>query len=214
MYTINSGVALRNLFCIKAIDTFVQEFGVYTVEHRKKNSMARAITLLVFLLVAHVLAGRRKSSGRCSLADVSELGGSSSAMLSTFQECLPQFVSESNLEVMEECSIKAFAPESVSKGCKRCALQFLDDNELNLKLCFVKCQGVSSMANPCLKCKDELIAEWDSACFPSDTYQLDESKSSTVVSELSVVLMCIVVIFGRVWLYFCVCTVNFHFVAN
>ena len=128
--------------------------------------MARILKLVAWKIL-EASARRRAAANRCSDDDVAQLGGSGTAIVATLESCLPDTITESNMDIVEACTILVFTPENITERCQKCALSFLEESELNLKLCVVKCSGSSKTSNPCLKCKADVSSSWEAGCFPS-----------------------------------------------
>lgn len=158
------------------------------------KKMARLELVIFVMIVGIVVARRRKVPEGCNTDDITQFGGSAAQMMSSFERCLPEVVNESNMDVVEGCAITTFSPDNISDRCKKCGMTFLDNNELNLKLCFVKCSGEAKSTNPCRKCKDEIQLEWDTSCFsnasgqPQDAYD-DKGVSSPIIIYVVVTIL-------------------------
>jgi hypothetical protein len=118
----------------------------------------------VFLSGVH---SRRKSTTRCGTDDIHYLGGGGMGVVNSLTSCIPDAVSEANLEQIESCVEMSFIPVSLSEDCNRCSIAYLESHELELKSCLMKCSGPARSSNMCQKCKDTIGTSWDEACLPT-----------------------------------------------
>lgn len=122
---------------------------------------------------------RRKSTTRCGTDDIHFLGGGGMGVVTSLTSCIPDVVSESNLEQIESCVEMSFIPVSLSKDCNRCSIAYLENHELELKSCLMKCSGSAQGSNMCQKCKDTIETSWDEACLPRSEADQVQSHDST-----------------------------------
>jgi hypothetical protein len=134
-------------------------------------------------------ARRNTSSRRCTESDIDQLGGGSAAIISSLETCVPDIITESTMNLIEGCVEVAFVPENLSQNCKACSLKFLENQELELKSCLMKCSGPSRQSHLCLKCKETVENLWDHACLPREQTQLDESTHSGTIYSYSIPLL-------------------------
>jgi len=139
------------------------------------------------ILVSSVLVlsvySRRRSSTRCYEDDLGHVGGGGAGVVRSLESCLPEIVSESNLDQIEACIEISFVPVSLSDNCRRCSTTYLENHELELKSCLMKCSGPARTSNMCQKCKDIIDVSWDDACSPrapSEQAQSERSASSSL----------------------------------
>jgi hypothetical protein len=145
----------------------------------------------IFLFSLVVLSTARRNSGnrRCSQADIEQLGGGSSAIMASLDTCLPEMITESSMDLIEGCVEVAFISENISQNCKTCSLSFLENQELELKSCLMKCSGISRESNLCLKCKDTVMNLWDNACQPREKIALDQSPKGSETTRFTLLAL-------------------------
>ena len=173
-------------------------YCVYFIQY-EKNSMRSAILLLLPAFEARRRAG---SSRGCNDYDIAQLGGSADAMFTNLEKCLPETISESDMELIEGCVIITFTPDNLSDDCKKCSNKYLESRELDLKSCMMKCGGVGRQSNLCLKCKDSIGTDWTASCFsrPEKASQsnVDEDdlsvKSFTTLPFITVTLPLVLIL--------------------
>ena len=140
-----------------------------------------------FLFSSFIVTGgfsRRRSTTRCSTEDLQLLGGGGAGIVRSLESCIPQIVSESNLNQIEACVEMSFIPVSLSQDCNRCSTTYLESHELELKSCLMKCSGPARGSNTCRKCRDIIEVSWDDACVPTESS--DEFLATRSVQPLSV----------------------------
>lgn len=139
---------------------------------------------------------RRRSSTRCDAEDFQLLGGGGSGVVNNLESCIPEVVSESNLDQIEACVEMSFIPVSLSQDCNRCSITYLENHELELKSCLMKCSGPARSSNTCQKCKDVIQMSWDDTCSPrsaSEEFQAEKSIHTSSLYSLSTYITVIVI---------------------
>ena len=141
---------------------------------------------------------RRRSTTRCDAEDMGHLGGGGAGVVRSLDSCIPEIVSESHLDQIEACVEISFIPLSLSDACKRCSTTYLENHELELKSCLIKCSGPARSSNTCLKCKDIIQVSWDDTCSPraaTDEFQAERStkSSSDSITYILVILFFVIV---------------------
>ena len=138
--------------------------------------MQKKFVSSVFIATAY---SRRKSTTRCGPDDIKFLGGGGVGVVNSLTSCIPEVVSESNLDQIESCVEMSFIPVSLSNDCNRCSIAYLENHELELKSCLMKCSGSARGSNMCQKCKDTIEVSWDESCLPKSEADQILSQRST-----------------------------------
>ena len=140
-----------------------------------------------------VVVSRRQSSSKCDNDDIARLGGGGAGVVSSLSSCIPEVVSEMNFEQIEACVEMSFIPEFLSRDCNRCSVEYLHDNELELKSCLMKCSGIARGTHKCQKCTEGIAKTWDEACLPRSQSEESFLSRSTNVLRSPVRLTYIVI---------------------
>jgi len=142
----------------------------------------------IFLSSLIWLAEGKHKSGtrRCTETDIDRLGGGISAIMASLETCVPDIVTESTMALIEGCVEVAFVPENLSQNCNSCSVRFLENHELELKSCLLKCSGIARQSNFCLKCKETVETLWDETCLPRETKNSEDPANSCLNLSLKI----------------------------